>query len=826
MTGKLSTLIRLLVSRSRKLLQYRALGALIFCFVGNLSNANQQIIEARLLELDAPDETSVRVALAYATKPVQIGTTGLGIHLFYNKKAASIIAVKPNPDLDGLFLPAGNVQDIQDLDQDPSTNYRTTFAWVNPTPSNPAKGHHGWPGFEERAEELLVAELEIEWTGTQGHQQSVFNILLDTASGFEGLAKNFSIDFSTKPYSTTLSAGLSSTPLSDAALASTGGATDSDQDGLDDEYENLQGFDPYDAEDASGDADGDGRSNLDEYLMGSDPHSDDVPPTVYAPSDLKLDASGRLTTIDLGVASAVDGLDGALNPSPNFQGPFQPGRHEIIWSATDAAGNQGTASQIILVNPLAGIAPMGRLSEGTSLEVEILLNGQAPSYPVTFSLEFSGTATPDVDYRLSSSEVVIFEGTRGSITLEALPDNQDENSESVTVILGAPADHAALGPNIQATYRIEDGPVPPALKLEISQNNRMGRKVSLSEGMTKAKVLIQDPNGSHTISWNESSSTIIAASVATDTGLEIDTGNLAPGKYDITAIVSDNELPGERFKVGSTLIVDSAEVSADSDGDGIPDSLEVNSEQNLIPLDASLGTQQASADAGVVIVVGDAALESGTAGILISEETLIETTGSEDSEYDYPSGMFDFEIQDLPIPGESIRLTIPLSQAIPADAVFRKYAKDTGWQDFVFDADNLIASANGIDGACPELGDAAYTTGLTEGALCIQLTLQDGGPNDADGEINGVYQDPSGIAQRVDSGNSPTPPASSTNNSAGVTESATDSSPKGGKSGGGGCTVSSGQADWGLVLLLLMAIARWVWLINRRHLRADQGRGF
>jgi hypothetical protein len=68
------------------------------------------------------------------------------------------------------------------------------------------------------------------------------------------------------------------------------------------------------------------------------------------------------------------------------------------------------------------------------------------------------------------------------------------------------------------------------------------------------------------------------------------------------------------------------------------------------------------------------------------------------------------------------------------------------WQGFVEDTNNSIASAPGEQGYCPPPGDSAYTSGLTEGHWCVQLTIEDGGPNDADEAIDYSVADPGGVA--------------------------------------------------------------------------------
>jgi hypothetical protein len=71
---------------------------------------------------------------------------------------------------------------------------------------------------------------------------------------------------------------------------------------------------------------------------------------------------------------------------------------------------------------------------------------------------------------------------------------------------------------------------------------------------------------------------------------------------------------------------------------------------------------------------------------------------------------------------------------------------DNGWQNFLEDGNNQVQSGSEIQGSCPQIDDSIYTAGLTAGNFCVQLTIADGGPNDADGVANGAVRDPGGIA--------------------------------------------------------------------------------
>ena len=77
--------------------------------------------------------------------------------------------------------------------------------------------------------------------------------------------------------------------------------------------------------------------------------TDTTPPAVTAPADVSLEATGSTTPVTLGVASAIDLVDGTITATASPTGPFSVGTHTVTWSATDAKGNKGTATQMVIV---------------------------------------------------------------------------------------------------------------------------------------------------------------------------------------------------------------------------------------------------------------------------------------------------------------------------------------------------------------------------------------------------------------------------------------------------------------------------------------------
>jgi hypothetical protein len=59
---------------------------------------------------------------------------------------------------------------------------------------------------------------------------------------------------------------------------------------------------------------------------------------------------------------------------------------------------------------------------------------------------------------------------------------------------------------------------------------------------------------------------------------------------------------------------------------------------------------------------------------------------------------------------------------------------------------NQLHSAPGRSGYCPPPASDQWSLGLNEGYWCVQLTIEDGGPNDNDGMANTTIVDPGGVA--------------------------------------------------------------------------------
>ncbi len=114
--------------------------------------------------------------------------------------------------------------------------------------------------------------------------------------------------------------------------------------------------------------------------------SDTTPPVLTAPLDITVEASGPLTSVVIGTATATDLVDGSITPTSNAPAAYPLGATVVTWTACDVAGNCSTASQNI--NVVDTTAPALTVPGPVSVEA---------TGPATIVALGSATATDLVD---------------------------------------------------------------------------------------------------------------------------------------------------------------------------------------------------------------------------------------------------------------------------------------------------------------------------------------------------------------------------------------------------------------------------------------------
>lgn len=553
--------------------------------------------------------------------------------------------------------------------------------------------------------------------------------------------------------------------------------TDTDGDGLPDAWETAFGLNPDNATDANADLDGDGLSNLGEFNNGTDASVDDVAPVLTIPADIVVDSVGPYTAVNLGAATATDGLDGALTPVADNPGPFRPGRHEVTWTVSDAAGNQSSGEQVVDVIPQVSFVGNRRISaEGDVFTVVLRLNGEPVNYPVEVPLTYSGTATRNVDYQSAADSIIFTDNLQQELELSITGDSATDDGETVVLTLGQPT-NAIHGAATQFIVTISSANIAPTAAVVITQGGEPRSTIVTDGGNVYIEANVGDPNASdtHTYDWSDSDEELQALNGFDQPIFAFDPYILDEGIYDVLLTVSDSGSPSMSAQVSRRIhvvteapalgdsdtdsdgISDADEGLVDSNQNGVSDYLEPTRDMNVLPAITGMpGLLQT--ESGLTLSLGRTARWSGEdASVVLNDIVILGRDGLpaenvDDGDYDYSLGIFDFEISGFEA-SESVRIVLPLTGPLPAVSDYRKYLTDLGWQDFVIDSNNRVESAPGGEGACPIPGHASFRDGLNEGDWCVQLTIEDGGMNDADAQANGVIVDPSGVAVLMDADN-------------------------------------------------------------------------
>jgi len=466
----------------------------------------------------------------------------------------------------------------------------------------------------------------------------------------------------------------------------------------------------------------------------------DKTPSLFGIETIEVNASALLTDVDLGNVTAENYLSEtiqAIKPD-SF---LQPGVHTVVWEAVDADAHEVSANQIVKVHPIISLGKDTYVKAGASYQFKVYLNGHAPEYPLSVPYAIYG----DGDVLIGSVESLSITDDNKTYAGFDITSQMTTDHTVLTVRLDPQSSVPDLNLGIKSSLfltRVNQN-MAPKVALTVEQNGQNRTQILNDANLVTITATSEDINGDTlNIVWSSENNAL--ANTSTDSGLFIFNAQaLAAGLYKITATVTESDTAEQLSNTQSVYIKVNSELPSyisDLSMNTLPD--------NVIAHQASEGNKYLlETEPGMTITYGRLGLQESLGGVKVSTETIDQDVLIELDALEYVNigGYFDFEIHDLPVYGQSVKMVLPLRAAIPEEALYRKYITAIGWTDFVEDSNNNLESAAGIDGYCPPPSSDAYTQGLTAGNWCVRLTLEDGGPNDNDGIANGTVVDPGGI---------------------------------------------------------------------------------
>ncbi len=509
------------------------------------------------------------------------------------------------------------------------------------------------------------------------------------------------------------------------------------------------------------------------------PVSTDTSAPVFAETidPIEINATGTTTDISgLINIMANDDTDGDIAATIVGSSNLTSGAHTVTLQATDAANNTANKNIAVNIKPLLELSSDQSVFVGESGDITVSLSGPAAAYPVTLDYSLAGDGVVDSTDTLRFDDATAQTinvtvpanatgGQTGVLTLSQAVNAQLPliNSSTITAVAGNAA------PTI--TLSLEQNGTPVATIT--SENEEVIYYIDATAGVVTVTATIDDANAedTHSISWQGTTEALTSQGTSFDFSPE-----QLSGHYDLAISVTEentdelfNTALNTQIKVITTSLPElAADVDSDgdgesdikegykdSDGDGILDYLDTNSDTTALPLaetDKPLMTEtDLSLSLGLTSIQ---ALGVDADSAVISQNDLESTSqldNTTDTGYFVVDGasIINFTVSGM-ADGAAASVVYPLPDGVVLSdkTQYRKYTPAAGWTEFVSGEGNQIASADADElGNCPAVKSDSYIEGLHAGKNCIQLTIVDGGDYDADGVANGSIEDPGVLAE-------------------------------------------------------------------------------
>jgi len=468
----------------------------------------------------------------------------------------------------------------------------------------------------------------------------------------------------------------------------------------------------------------------------------DRTPSLLGIETIEVNANALLTEVDLGAVTAQDYL-GETIVAIKPESFLVSGEHALDWQASDANGNEVSAQQIVKIHPLISLGKDAYVKQGEAYTFKVYLNGDAPEYPLEVPYAIYG------EDQQAIGEVQTVTITQANKTFAEFVISAELTNAHALIVVELDPQHSITNLNLDAKSsltltRITEN-ISPTVGLTVSQDDVVRLHVLVDAGAVNVQATVSDANKDTLATVWTSENNQLSNTSSDQNVFSFNPQDIDVGIYKLSATVTEVGTP-ELLSNTQNVYINIIAV--------LPEYLSVPSilPDNVLAHAASDGFKYLlEAEPGTRVTLGKLSLQEAEGGAQISQETIDQDDSIEPDAIENVNvgGLFDFEIHELPINGQSVNMVLPLREAIPENASYRKHITGIGWSDFSEDANNQLFSATGADGYCPPPSSGDYVQGLNAGDWCVRLTIEDGGPNDNDGIANGTIVDPGGISVKI-----------------------------------------------------------------------------
>ncbi len=500
----------------------------------------------------------------------------------------------------------------------------------------------------------------------------------------------------------------------------------------------------------------------------------------------------------------------------------------------------------------------------TTVTVTAYLDGLAANYPVTIPLTITGTAgfigpsENNIEITQDKRQGSITLNLTGGAALENIVVALDSSAPLINAAAGTKTSHTI-------TLRDDNAPpIAKLITTHGDIPTRTIVKGLNQNVIVRSEVFDPDtPSKDISYDWSQSDSAILPLSGTQTNAFNFNPEQLADGLYTIRLTIDDGVARAQKTSVDQLIrviseaqqftagqdtdgdkIADEIERLDDTDTDGIPNFLDAIDNKHWLQawpttifdpdlrasdrfrsdnfvvnwsVDTLLSNKVfypllLSTEPGLKLSLGDTAFITDTGHARVPIQTVANLTGIPfDTENDtsVDGYMIDIEISDLTSVGQHITINIPLTGPIPkADSNPQLFIfnADQQWSQFSpnSDTDFIRSSPKGENLYCPPHAApaVAYSPGVSPYDECLQLSISDGGENDADGIANGIIKLRTGLFIKTSVSTPETPPPITINEEDDVDNDTQSQNKNDAGTGGGGAIV------WWLAALLGLASMR------------------